>query len=1091
MTEWHQLNAATCKNLDDFNWKFWKALLPVTSYRFVPLTERIEKYCCGLPKGLRKYCTKTKVTTSTQLIEVANIGNAKKYVLNEVPRATQEPAKAWKGKATAEPAKGPAKKWKKPFPPRKSAEQRQVLRSENKCFICEQRGHFASSCPQKKRPADSEDKEDKKGKRSMAGLVPDMVGDRPNSDASELCRAWGKVRDQTMLIFFDPGAKANFISPKLASKLGIRSEEMGYTAKAGLACLGHTEAVSPIIGKLRLHIQSYVDVEEFYIMPLDRCDVLLGIPWLFCVQGIMDAYNKKITVQSRGKTLILDVNLKGESIPTISASASTSVMKKHLSACLVFAREVSDCHESNLSVLDKESEALSLFLQGTRLGTSDPKGCFSIGLPSGKSLFQLQAERIVQVQTLASLSTSNGRKVRITWYIMTSPFTTEATQQFFERHKYFGLEQEQVIFFEQGILPCISKQGKFILETSFQVSRAPDGNGGVYAALKVSKCLDDMATRGIKYVDCFSVDNALVRVADPLFLGYVMERGASCAAKAFPQEKVGVFARRGKGGPLAVVEYSELDHSLTYAINQETGRLRFNWSNVCLHMFSLEFLNEVTEDLERDSMYHIAEKKISSLEGTVDGIKLEQFVFDVFPYSSSLALFEVLREEEFAPVKNASGATADTPDTARLLLLNLHTRWVVAAGGFVTHSIPLHLTGIEVSPLRSYAGENLEDRLNHGQQLSGASRKPTAHGVEEALCFEEFGLSPQIAKVVSPAFCKIFRVEPTLKAIVKAQASGVHDGSPSKAFATNPKLNVAFAVNSVFRVLHINVDGSFEFATAWLVSPLIPVPQGMSMLLGVSAAHIFVKFKEGKKVRSYRGCFGRALDRESFSEMGFDIDVDPLYLVMNDDADLAIIRVMLSDQQIAVALPDTVTFLLPCSSRYGENDENAGGLAAFGYPGVTSFLRDAEKELLLNLNVDKDCSLWAKFGGVSSSKVSLYNAIKRTLKGISSGDLCCSPTKFVEITGNCAKVRSLTLRGNSGSPLLLNVVEGVACYVFRGSDGSDLKAVNLATSLDHDGFVHAYGEYVLPFIPLEMPGRSIAPFREWCTKHNLIWPQIV
>ncbi|MCO5546973.1 hypothetical protein L7F22_000412 [Adiantum nelumboides] len=254
MTEWHQLNAATCKNLDDFNRKFWKALLPLIE---VPNTGNglLKGEDCEFNTGIKEGSTKKN--------------SAKKYVLKEVPKATQEPAKAWKGKATAEPTKGPAKKWKRPFP-RKSEEQRQVLRSEDKCFICEQPGHIAPNCPQKKRPADSKDKEDRKGKRPMAG------------------------------------AKANFISPELASKLGIKPEEMGYTAEAGLACPGHTKAMTPIIGKLRLHIQSYVDAEEFYIMPLDGCDVLLGIPWMFRVQGIMDAYNKKITVQSSSWPMCID-----------------------------------------------------------------------------------------------------------------------------------------------------------------------------------------------------------------------------------------------------------------------------------------------------------------------------------------------------------------------------------------------------------------------------------------------------------------------------------------------------------------------------------------------------------------------------------------------------------------------------------------------------------------------------------------------------------------------------------------------------------------------------------------------------------------
>ncbi|KAF2286584.1 hypothetical protein GH714_018749 [Hevea brasiliensis] len=280
--------------------------------------------------------------------------------------------------------------------------------------------------------------------------------------------------------------------------------------------------------------------------------------------------------------------------------------------------------------------------QGTRLGSSDPKGCFNVGLPSGKSLFQLQAERILCVQRLAvqAASEGSGGSVSIHWYVMTSPFTDEATRKFFESHKFFGLESDQVTFFQQGTIPSVSKDGRFIMETPFRVAKSPDGNGGVYAALKYSKLLEDMATRGIKYVDCYGVDNALVRVADPTFLGYFIDKAVAAAAKvvrkAYPQEKVGVFVRRGKGGPLTVVEYN-----LHIALLTWFNCLKIKTLNCCLP-------------------YHLAEKKIPSIHGFTLGFKLEQFIFDAFPYTPSTALFEVLREEEFAPVKNANGSNFDT-----------------------------------------------------------------------------------------------------------------------------------------------------------------------------------------------------------------------------------------------------------------------------------------------------------------------------------------------------------------------------------------------------------------------------------------------
>lgn len=136
--------------------------------------------------------------------------------------------------------------------------------------------------------------------------------------------------------------------------------------------------------------------------------------------------------------------------------------------------------------------------QGTRLGSSAPKGCYDIGLPSHKSLFQLQAERILKIAELAG-----GKDTSIPWYIMTSGPTRGPTEEFFEKHNYFGVPKQDVVFFEQGTLPCLTKDGKIILESADKVSVAPDGNGGVYKALDKGGVLSDLKKRGIKHVHMY------------------------------------------------------------------------------------------------------------------------------------------------------------------------------------------------------------------------------------------------------------------------------------------------------------------------------------------------------------------------------------------------------------------------------------------------------------------------------------------------------------------------------------------------------------------------------------------------------------
>lgn len=383
--------------------------------------------------------------------------------------------------------------------------------------------------------------------------------------------------------------------------------------------------------------------------------------------------------------------------------------------------------------------------QGTRLGFSGPKGMYDIGLPSKKTLFQLHAERLRRVCHLASevvdspnLPPSTARtdadtaatansdcdtaeekkstRISIPWYIMTSPLNDAITRQFFAENHYFGVPESDVFFFPQGTLPCMTLLGKIMLESAGRVAMAPDGNGGIYPALQRTGALDDMRARGVEHLHVFAIDNALVKVADPHFLGYCIKSVADCGNKsvwkAEAGEKVGVVVNRG--GKPCVVEYSEMDEEACERRNAE-GKLVFGAANICNHYFSRAFLEDTVLPGMAD-MYHVAHKKIPTADGPkgetmkpseINGIKLESFIFDVFPLSKNMVLFETLRADEFAPVKNAPGSSSDSPDTARQMISEQAKRWVVAAGGQLQEGSG----DCEISPLVSYGGEGLQRRV--------------------------------------------------------------------------------------------------------------------------------------------------------------------------------------------------------------------------------------------------------------------------------------------------------------------------------------------------------------------------------------------
>jgi len=317
--------------------------------------------------------------------------------------------------------------------------------------------------------------------------------------------------------------------------------------------------------------------------------------------------------------------------------------------------------------------------QATRLGYDGPKGLFPIGPVTQRSLFELQAQK------LRGLARRYGK--RVPWYVMTSEATDAATRAFFERSGCFGLPEQEVFFFRQGMLPSFDFEDRIVLERPDRIMSNPDGHGGSLTALLASGALDDMQRRGIDTLFYYQVDNPLVQICDPVYLGLHLGADAEMSCKVVrkldPMEKVGVLARAD--AETLVIEYTELTDECRHA-RDARGELLFWAGNMALHVFSLPFLRRVSGSADRWLRFHASEKNIPTVDEQgrpfvprePNGRKLERFVFDALPAARAVCVVETSREREYAPVKNADGP--DSPATARQALMARYRHWLAAAG---------------------------------------------------------------------------------------------------------------------------------------------------------------------------------------------------------------------------------------------------------------------------------------------------------------------------------------------------------------------------------------------------------------------------
>lgn len=300
---------------------------------------------------------------------------------------------------------------------------------------------------------------------------------------------------------------------------------------------------------------------------------------------------------------------------------------------------------------------------GTRLGSDNPKGMYDIGITKPVYIFQRLFENLMETTTVA------GAFIHL--FIMTSEKNNDSTVSFIEEHNYFGYPEDKVTFFKQDMAPASDYDGKVYMESKGRISTSPNGNAGWFSSMLKVGLEKTLHAEGIEWIDVFAVDNVLQRIADPCFVGATILRKADVGSKVVrknaPDEKVGVMCL--EDDKPSIVEYYELSEEMMDAKDQN-GDPAYNYGVILNYLFNEAALEKIAGE---ELPLHVVEKKISHIDeignemkaDKPNGCKFEQLVLDMIHELDSCLPYEVVREHEFAPIKNKEGV--DSVESAREL----------------------------------------------------------------------------------------------------------------------------------------------------------------------------------------------------------------------------------------------------------------------------------------------------------------------------------------------------------------------------------------------------------------------------------------